>query len=102
MECKAQGFPCPEIKWFTKGSKEPVHIGRVYTILRLKKKFIINKTEIFRCKCSNEHQYKCVAKNEIREGSPYSEIYRKAGKQFSSVIESEYVDVTSCIRDDEC
>nr|pir hypothetical protein F22D3.6 - Caenorhabditis elegans [Caenorhabditis elegans] len=87
LECKAQGFPCPEIKWFTKGSKEPVHIGRVYTILR--------------CKCSNEHQYKCVAKNEIREGSPYSEIYRKAGKQFSSVIESEYVDVTSCIRDDE-
>lgn len=87
LECKAQGFPTPQIKWYTNGSKEPVYTGRTYTILR--------------CKCSTEHQYKCVAINQVPEGLSFSEHYRKPGKLWNSTLESDFVDVTSCVRDDE-
>lgn len=87
LECKAQGFPCPTIKWYTNDSKEPVHTGRLYTVLR--------------CKCSTEHQYKCVATNEIPEGFSYSEHYKRSGKLWNSILESDFVDITSLVRDDE-
>ncbi|CAI2344201.1 unnamed protein product [Caenorhabditis sp. 36 PRJEB53466] len=87
LECCARGFPCPEIKWYTSSSKDAVHVGRTFVLLK--------------CKCSTEHQYKCVATNEVGEGFSYSDHYRKKGKQFVSKLESEFIDVTSCIRDDE-
>ncbi|CAP30386.2 Protein CBG11191 [Caenorhabditis briggsae] len=87
LECKAQGFPTPQIKWYTNDSKDPIHTGRSYTLLR--------------CKCSTEHQYKCIAINQVPEGLSYSEHYRRHGKQWHSRIESEFIDVTSCVRDDE-
>uniref|UniRef100_A0A8R1HVZ7 Ig-like domain-containing protein n=1 Tax=Caenorhabditis japonica TaxID=281687 RepID=A0A8R1HVZ7_CAEJA len=32
LECRAKGFPCPEVQWYTNSSKEPVHVGKIKNV----------------------------------------------------------------------
>lgn len=87
LECTAIGFPCAEYQWYK--DNEQIS-GECLRML-----------EIVRCPCSALRTYHCVASNEIAEGFSYSSMYRREGKQFKTVLESNPFDISSFVRDDE-
>ncbi|CAD6198613.1 unnamed protein product [Caenorhabditis auriculariae] len=85
LDCKAVGFPSPNILWY-KGD-DTISDERIL--------------EIPRCACVARWTFRCFAHNEVREGFSFSAFYRRAGKQFSSTLESKEIDVAPFIRESD-
>ncbi|KAF8362888.1 malt-1, partial [Pristionchus pacificus] len=83
LKARAVGFPSPQFEWLRDG--EPVGVpGRA---LRVSK-----------CKCEATCQYICRVWNEVEDGQSFSDFYRVEGKQYSSELRSNPVDLTSHVQ----
>ncbi|CAJ0963612.1 unnamed protein product, partial [Mesorhabditis belari] len=86
LVCKVIGFPYPRFQWLCNGM--PMDGVNTDTLI------------IPRCQCSTTSNYQCKAWNEVVEGSPNSDHYRRRGKQYSSSLESKPVNIEPLIRED--